>query len=185
MKRIINILLVAMALVSCESSDDISNGFDHQVPECKNVTLVSGAQTKVIDDTNVTRYYWGFIPKANLDIITLPTITATKGSTFSISVVISDNVSLRSLTLSYSPWLYSKYINFANPEAGIPLTPQTYTLNADVTVPATAISSSWLENYYFNDGMYMKISTVYHKMELTVTDTNMNKRIIPIFVKVE
>jgi hypothetical protein len=176
---------VAVAIVSCQSSEDISNGFDHQVPDCKTVTLVSGAQTKVIDDANVTKYYWCFIPQVNLETISLPTISVAKGGTFSISVVVSDNVSLRSLTLAYSPWLYSKYINFANPEAGIPLTPQSYTLNAEIAVPATAISSSWLENYYFNDGQFMKISTVYHKLELTVTDTNMNKRIIPIFVKVE
>lgn len=176
---------MAVAMVSCESSDDISNGLDHQVPDCKAVTLVSGTQTKVIDDANVTKYYWGFIPKTNLETMTLPTITVVKEGTFSISVVMSDNVSLRSMTLTYSPWLYSKYINFANPDAGIPLTPLSYTLKADITVPVTAISSSWLESYYFNDGQYMKIATVYHKLELTVTDTNMNKRIIPIFVKVE
>ena len=185
MKRIIFILVVVVAMVSCQSSEDISNGFDHQVPDCKTVTLVSGTQTKVIDDTKVTEYYWGFIPQANLETLTLPTITVAKGGTFSVSVIVSDNVSLSSLTLAYSPWLYSKYINFANPEAGIPHTPQTYILNADITVPATAISTLWLENYYFNDGQFMKISTVYHKLELTVTDTNMNKRIIPIFVKVE
>lgn len=185
MKRIINIVLVTMAMVSCQSSEEISNGFDHQVPDCKTVMLVSGAQTKVIDDINATQYYWGFIPQVNLETLSLPTITVSKGGTFNVSVVISDNVSLRSLTLAYSPWLYSKYINFANPEEGIPVTPQTYTLNADITVPAIAVSTSWLENYYFNDGQFMKISTVYHKLELTVTDTNMNKRIIPIFVKVE
>lgn len=185
MKRIIKILLVGMGLMSCQSSEDISNGFDHQIPDCKNVTLISGAQTKVFDDAKVTQYYWGFIPQANLETLTLPTITVAKGGTFSVSVIVSDNVSLSSLTLAYSPWLYSKYVNFTNPEAGIPLTPQKYTLNVDITVPATAISTLWLENYYFNDGQFMKISTVYHKLELTVTDTNMNKRIIPIFVKVE
>lgn len=178
-------LALVMMMLSCQSSDDISHGFDHQVPDCKMLTLVSGAQTNVIDDRAVIKYYWGYIPLANLETLNLPTISVSKGDTFNIRVDISDNASLKSLTLAYSPWLFSKYINFANPEAGIPLTPKSFTLDVDVPVPVKAISTSWLENYYFNDGSFMKISTVYHKMELTVTDFNMNKRIVPIFVKVQ
>jgi len=178
-------LALILTFVSCQSSDDISNGFDHQVPVCKTLTLVYGTQTSVIDDNTVTKYYWGYVPLSNLETLTLPTISVSKGDTFNIHVAISDNASLSSLTLVNSTWMFSKYINFKNPEVGIPLTPKAFTLNVDVPVPATAVSTSWLENYYFNDGSYMKISTTYHKLELTVTDVNMNKRIVPIFVKVQ
>lgn len=105
----------------------------------------------------------------------------TKGSTIDISVVISDNVAIKTAELAYSSWLFSKYINFTNPEGDIPLKPQTYTFMAQVTVPGNAVTTPWLETYYFNDGSSMKITQSYHKMVLTVTDVNMNVRIIPNF----
>ena len=187
MKNIIYmaVLLLALGMFSCESSDDISNGLDHQVPDCKSLTITANGQTKAIDDNLSSLLLWGVVPRTNLEKITLPTVTATKGSTIDISVVITDNVGLKTAELSYSNWLFSKYINFANPEGDIPLKPKSYTFTAKVVVPADAVTTPWLESYYFNDGSSMKITQSYHKMILTVSDVNMNVRIIPIFVKVE
>lgn len=187
MKKILNIaaIIFALGFVSCETSEDISTGLDHQVPECKTVSLTASGQTKVIDDNIVTKLLWGVVPQTNLEVITLPTVTAAKGSTIDISIVISDNVAIKTAEMSYPAWLFSKYINFANPEGDIPLKPTSYTFTAQVVVPATAVSSPWLESYYFNDGSSMKITQSYHKLVLTVVDVNMNTRIIPIFVKVE
>jgi len=187
MRKIINIatLVIALGMVSCETSEDISNGLDHQVPDCRTVTLSSNGLTKVIDDNIVSLLLWGVVPQTNLEKITLPTLTVSKGSTLDISVVISDNVALKTVEISYPGWLFSKYINFTNPEGDIPKTPQSYTFTAQVVVPNDAVTTPWLEDYYFNDGSSMKITQSYHKIVLTVIDINMNKRIIPIFVKVE
>jgi hypothetical protein len=187
MRKIINIGIVflLLSMVACETSEDVSRSFDHQVPECKSLTLTVNGQTKVIDDNIVTKLLWGVVPQTNLETIVLPTITASKGSTIDLSVVISDDVALKTAELGYSAWLVSKYINFANPEGDIPLTPKSYTFTAQVVVPANAVTAPWIESYYFNDGSSMKITQPYHKMELTVIDINMNERTIPIFVKVE
>lgn len=179
------VLIFAFGMVSCEKSDDISKGLDHQVPDCKSLTLNANGQTKIIDDNISTLLLWGVVPQTNLENITLPTVTASKGSTIGISVVISDNVALKTAEISYPNWLFSKYINFTNPEGDIPLKPQSYTFTAQVVVPDNAVTSPWLESYYFNDGSSMKITQSYHKIVLTVVDVNMNTRIMPIFVKVE
>ena len=186
MKRILNIALLVsvIGLFSCQSADDISNSLDHQVPDCKSLTISANGQTKVIPDTISSLLLWGVVPQTNLQTITLPTLSISKGDTITISVVISDNVALKTADLSYTPWLYDKYINFANPQADIPKTPKSFTFTAKVGVPATAITTPWLEDYYFNDGSSMKITQSYHKLVLTVIDVNMNQRIIPIFVKV-
>jgi len=181
----IAVLVIALGMVSCESSGDLSNALDHQVPDCKSLTLKANGQTKVIDDNISTLLLWGVVPKTNLEAITLPTVTASKGSTLDISIVISDNVALKTAEISYPNWLFSKYINFTNPEGDIPLKPQSYTFTAQVVVPDNAVTSPWLESYYFNDGSSMKITQSYHKIVLTVMDVNMNTRIMPIFVKVE
>ncbi|HET6560091.1 MAG TPA: hypothetical protein VFG54_22375 [Prolixibacteraceae bacterium] len=181
----IAILILALGIVSCETSEDISNELDHRVPDCKTLTLSANGQTEVIDDNIAPLLLWGVVPQTNLEVITLPTLTATKGSIVDISVVISDNVALKTAEISYPNWLFSKYINFTNPEGDIPLKPQSYTFTAQVTVPEDAVTAPWLENYYFNDGSSMKITQSYHKIVLTVTDINMNVRILPIFVKVE
>lgn len=187
MKNIFNIVIILLALgmTACESSEDISSGLDHQVPDSKNLTLKANGQTKVIDDNIAPLLLWGVVPQTNLEVITLPTITATKGSTIDISVDISDNVALKTAEISYGNWLFSKYINFTNPEGDIPLKPKSYNFTAQVVVPENAVTSPWLENYYFNDGSSMKITQSYHKITLTITDVNMNVRIIPIFVKAE
>jgi len=187
MRKIINIvtLVIALGMVSCETSEEISNGLDHQVPDCKTVTLSANGQTKVIDDNIVTLLLWGVLPQTNLEKIALPTLTVSKGSTLDISLVISDNDAIKTVDISYANWLFAKYINFSNPEGDIPLTPKTYTFTAQVVVPDDAVTTPWLEDYYFNDGSSMKITQSYHKMVLTVVDVNMNKRVIPIFVKVE
>ncbi len=186
MKNIFKIaaIILLFATTSCESSEDLSIAKDHQVPECKSLTLKVGAQSTSIADNITTQYLWGVVPQTNLETIVLPTATVTRGSTFNLSVVLSDNTKLKSAVLVYSPWLYSKYINFSNPEGDIPLNPATYTLSADIAVPADAVVSPWLESYYFKDGFSMKITQSYHKMELTVTDLNMNKRTIAVYVKV-
>ena len=181
----IPVLIIALGMASCETSDDVSNNLDHQVPDCKSLTLTANGQTKVIDDNSSTLLLWGVVPQTNLEKITLPTVTASKGSTLGISVVISDNIALKTAEISYPNWLFSKYINFANPIGDIPLKPKSYTFTAQVVVPANAVSSPWLESYYFNDGSSMKITQSYHKIVLTVVDINMNTRIMPIFVKVE
>lgn len=187
MKNIFSIatLLLALGMVSCETSEDISNELDHRVPDCKTLTISANGQSKVIDDNIAPLLLWGVVPQTNLEVISLPTITAAKGSAIDISVVISDNVALKTAEISYPNWLFSKYINFTNPEGDIPLKPQSYTFTAQVVVPEDAVTTPWLENYYFNDGSSMKITQSYHKIVLTVTDINMNVRIIPIFVKVE
>jgi len=188
MKRIINVAAVfafALAMVSCETSEDISNELDHQVPDCKTLTISANGQTKVIDDNVSGLLLWGVVPKTNLEVIALPTVTASKGSTIDISVVISDNVALKTAEISYPNWLFAKYINFTNPEGDIPLKPKSYTFTAQAVVPDNAVTTPWLESYYFNDGSSMKITQSYHKIVLTVVDVNMNVRIIPIFVKVE
>ena len=120
-----------------------------------------------------------------MEKITLPTLTVSKGDTINISVEISDDIALKTAEMSYGVWLFSKYINFANPEGNIPKTPQTYKFSAQVIVPASAVTTPWLEDYYFNDGSSMKITQSYHKILFTVSDINMNVRIIPIFVKVQ
>ena len=182
---IIAVLVLAFGIVSCETSEDISNGLDHQVPDCKTLTLTANGETKVIDDNVFPLLLWGVVPQTNLEVITLPTVTASKGSAIDISVVISDNVALKTAEISYPNWLFSKYINFANPVGDIPLKPKSYTFTAQVVVPENAVTTPWLENYYFNDGSSMKITQSYHKIVLTVTDVNMNVRIIPIFVKIK
>jgi hypothetical protein len=187
MKRIstITVLVFALVLASCETSEDISNGLDHRVPDCKTVTVTANGQTLVIDDNIVSKLYWGVVPQTNLEAITLPTVTAALGSTIEISVAISDDVALKTAELSYPNWLFSKYINFTNPEGDIPLTPKSYVFTAQIMVPASAVTTPWLEDYYFNDGSSMKITVAYHKLVLTVVDINMNSRVIPIFIKVE
>jgi len=187
MKHLINIaiLLVALVMASCESADDTSNQLDHQVPECKSLTLTANGQTKVIDDNISSLLLWGVVPQTNLEKIVLPTVTAAKGSTIDISVVIRDDVAIKTAEISYPNWLFSKYINFTNPEGDIPLKPKSYNFTAQVVVPADAVSTPWLENYYYNDGSSIKITQSYHKIVLTVTDINMNVRIIPVFVNVE
>jgi hypothetical protein len=100
-------------------------------------------------------------------------------------VEISDNEALKTAELSYSPWLFSKYINFANPEGDTPLTPQSYTYTAQITIPENAVTVPWIETFYFNDGSSIKYIQSYHKLVLTVVDVNMNTRTIPIFLKVE
>jgi len=187
MKHLLNIaiLIIALGMASCESADDTSNQLDHQVPDCKSLTLTANGQTKVIDDNISSLLLWGVVPQTNLEKITLPTVTAAKGSTLDISVLISDDVAIKTAEISYPNWLFSKYINFENPEENIPLEPKSYTFTAQVVVPADAVSTPWLENYYYNDGSSIKITQSYHKIVLTVTDINMNVRIIPVFVKVE
>ena len=187
MKQIINIALLILALgfASCESSEDISNSLDHQVPDCKSQTLTADGQTKVIDDAIASKLLWGFVPATNLETVSLPTVTATKGTKLNVSVVMSDNDALKTVEMAYSPWLVSKYINFSNPEGDIPLTPKTFTFTAEIDVPVDAVSTPWIENYYFNDGSLIKVTQPYHKITLTVIDVNLNKRIISIFVKVQ
>lgn len=187
MKHLLNIaiLIIALGMASCESAHDTSNQLDHQVPDCKSLTLAANGQTKVIDDNISSLLLWGVVPQTNLEVITLPTVTASKGSTIDISVIISDNIALKTVEMSYPNWLFAKYINFANPEGDIPLTPNSYTFTAKVQVPDDAITTPWLENYYFNDGSSMKITQSYHKIVLTVVDINMNTRIIPVFVQVK
>lgn len=187
MKRILNIaiLVSVFVLFSCQSADDISNSLDHQVPDCKSLTLSANGQTKVIDDNISSLLLWGVVPQTNLETITLPTLTVGKSDTINVSVVISDNVALKTVDLSYTPWLYDKYVNFSNPQGDIPKTPKSFTFTARVGVPATSVTTPWLEDYNFNDGSSMKITQSYHKFVLTVVDVNMNQRIIPIFVKVQ
>ena len=186
MKKIITFatLLIALGMASCETSEDISNRLDHQVPDCKTLILTSKGQNKVIDDNLVTKLLWGVVPQTNMETITLPTITVLKGDTINISVIISDNVALKTVDLAYTNWLFDKYINFTNPEGDIPKTPQSFTFTAQVIVPSNAVTTPWLENYYFNDGSTMKVTQSYHKFTLTVVDINMNQRIIPVFIKV-
>lgn len=176
---------LVMGFVSCESSEDISLSHDHTVPDCKTLTLKAGGQTKVIDDAVLTRELWGFIPATNMQTVNINTVTAAKGATLQLSVVLSDKAGIKTAELAYSAWLYSKYINFANPEGDIPLTPLSYTFNADIEVPATAVTAPWTETFTFNDGSTLLISQSYHKFTLTVIDVNMNKRIIPVYVKAE
>lgn len=187
MRYRINILsiIIAFGFMSCESADDISKRLDHEVPICKSLTLSDNGQTKVIDDNISSLLLWGVVPQTNLEKISLPTLSVAKGSTLDISVEISDNIAIKTAEIAYSPWLFSKYINFANPEGDIPLTPKSYTFTAQVVIPDNAVVTPWLEDYYFSDGSSMKITQSYHKITLTVIDINMNKRIIPIFVKVE
>lgn len=187
MKRIINIavILLSVILVACESSDDISNSLDHQVPECKSVSLVSNGQTVNIDDAIITKNLWGFVPTTNLQTVDLPTLTASKGSTVKLNVTISDNVALKTLEFAYSSWLVSKYINFSNPEGDIPKNPTSYAYTTEFVVPADAVSTPWIETFNYNDGSAIKITQPYHKMTLTIVDINMNKKIIPVYIKIQ
>lgn len=177
--------ILLLGFVACESSEDISLSQDHTVPDCKTLTLIANSQTKVIDDAVLSKELWGFVPTVNMQSVSINTATATKGSTVTLSVVLSDKAGIKTAELAYSNWLFSKYINFANPEGDIPLTPLSYTFTADIVVPATAVTTPWTETFTFNDGSTLLISQTYHKMTLTVVDVNMNKRIIPIFIKAE
>lgn len=187
MKIFISIMVTAavISFSACESSDDISLNQDHTVPDCKTLTLTANNQTKIIDDAIVTKELWGFVPTVNLQEVVLPTVSATSGTSITMSVVISDNVGIKTAELAYSTWLVSKYINFSNPEGDIPLKPKSYTFTATIGVPASAIKTPWIETFTFNDGSTLKISQSYHKLTLTVIDVNMNKRIVPVFVKVQ
>lgn len=187
MQKIVYVVLAILltGLVSCESAEEISRGYDHEVPVCQSLTLKVNSETKVIDDNIVSQLLWGVIPQTNLETIVLPTVTASPGSTVELSIEISDNVAVKTAELSYSSWLYSKYINFANPVDDIPLTPERYTFVASITVPANAVTTPWIETYNFNDGSTMKYIQSYHKLTLTVVDVNMNSRSIPVFIRVE
>lgn len=187
MKIINNLILIPLLIlmVSCDTSEDISKALDHTVPDCKTLTIKGNGQTKVIDDAIVTKELWGFMPTVNLQMVVLPTVSVIKGNTLNISVVISDNVAIKTAELLYPSWLYSKYINFSNPEGDIPIKPLSYTFVADIPVPTEAVTTPWLETFTFNDGSTLKITQPYHKLILTVVDVNMNKRILPIYVKVE
>ena len=187
MKRLINIvnIFIVFGLISCQSVEDISNGLDHQVPECKKLTLSSNGETNVINDSISSLFLWGVVPQSNMEKITLPTLTVSKGDTLIISIVISDNIGIASTELTYSNWVYDIKTNFLNPLGNLPIKPLKYIFIANVPVPITAVTKPWLEDYYFNDGSSMKITQLYHKLTLTVIDVNMNKRIIPIFVKVK
>jgi hypothetical protein len=158
---------------------------DHQVPDCKSLTLSANGQTVVINDSISSLLLWGVVPQTNLEKITLPTLTVSRGDSITISVVISDNVALGTVDLAYTNWLFDKFINFSNPLGGIPKNPKSYTFTAKVGVPVNAVTTPWLEDYYFNDGSSMKITQSYHKLTLTVVDINMNQRIIPVFVRVQ
>lgn len=179
------VVILLLCFISCESSEDISNSFDHEVPGGTSLTISTNGQTKEIADSIITKLLWGVVPKVNLEVINLPTLTATIGSTVDISIAISDNAALKTAELSYSAWLYSKYINFSNPEGDIPLTPKNYTFTAQVTVPDDAVTVPWVETFYYNDGSSIKFTTAYHKFILKLDDINMNTRSIPIFLKVE
>lgn len=183
MKKILLIIPLILGLAACETADDISNKLDHQVPDCKTLTLSSAGESVAINDNVISLLLWGVVPQNNLESITLPTLSVAKNSTLHLSVTLSDNVALKTVQLDYSPWLYSKYINFQNPEGDVPLTPKSYTLTADVVIPNNAVTTSWLEDFYFNDGSSMKIKQSYHKFTLTVTDVNMNKRLVYIYIK--
>ncbi len=187
MKQLILIFSSIFLLIftACESSEDISQATDHQVPDCKSLTFTSEGKTVKIDDAKVTLLMWGIVPKTNLEEISIPTIEVSKGASLTVSFVASDNVGLKTLNIDYSSWKLSDYINFANPDGDIPVTPQSYTYSIDVQVPSTAVSSSWIEDYYYKDGTNIKIIQSYHKIELKLMDINMNTRIIPIFVKVK
>lgn len=187
MKNIFNIAVVFLTLnfISCESSEDISKSLDHEVPSGASLTISAIGQTKVIPDSLITKMLWGVVPQVNLEAITIPTLTATTGSTVDISIEISDNEALKTAELSYPDWLYTKYINFSNPEGDTPLTPKSYTFSAQLTVPEDAITIPWIETFYYNDGSSMKYTTSYHKLILTLVDINMNTRSIPIFLKIE
>lgn len=170
---------------ACESSEDISLATDHQVPDCTSLTLTADGKSVSINDASVTLLMWGLVPKTNLEVISLPTIEVSKGATLKVSFEAGDNVGLKTLNISYSPWLFSDYINFSNPSENIPLEPRSYTYSIDVQVPLTAVSSPWLEDYYYKDGTNLKIIQSYHKIELKLMDANMNTRIVPIYVKVK
>ena len=187
MKKIFNIaiILLSVMLVACESSDDISNSLDHEVPACKSLSLVSNGQTVNIDDAIITKNMWGFVPATNLQTVVLPTLTAAKSASVKLNVTVSDNIALKTLELAYSGWLVSKYINFSNPEGDIPKNPLTYNFSTEFTVPADAVSTPWIETFNFNDGSSIKITQPYHKMTLTVVDINMNKRVIPVYIRVQ
>ena len=187
MKKIIHIAIIILTfgLVSCQTADEISIAKDHQVPECKSLTLSANGQTVVINDSISSRLLWGVVPQTNLETITLPTLTVSRGDSITVSVVISDNVALGKVDLAYTNWLFDKFINFSNPLGDIPKNPKSYTFTAKVGVPLTAVTTPWLEDYYFNDGSSMKITQSYHKLTLTVIDINMNQRIIPVFVRVQ
>lgn len=179
------VLLGLAVLVSCESAEDISRGLDHEVPACTQLTITGNGQTKVIADSLVSKVLWGYIPQTNLETMVLPTVSVAKGATLEISVVLSDNDALKTVELSQSDWLYSKYINFSNPEGDIPLTPKSYTLTAQVPVPSTVKTEPEVVKFYYNDGSPISYIMTYKQLTLTVVDVNMNKRTIPIFVKVE
>jgi hypothetical protein len=184
-KIIIFVSLLTLFVTGCDSAADISLSYDHVVPSCTNLTLSSGGQTVVVPDSIVPRYFWGFMPQKNLDTVVLPTLSVARGATLTVSVVLSDNTQLKSVEMAYAPWLFSSYINFANPEGDIPLTPKSYTYTVNIQVPADAENVPWLENFFLKDGASYRVVNVYHKMELTVFDVNQNRRTIPIFVKVK
>lgn len=187
MKHLLNsvVLFAILFLGSCESSEDISKSLDHQVPDFKTLTLTANGQTIVFDDMIIAKNLWGYIPTINLETVVLETVVANKGSKINLSVVLIDNEALKTVEMAYSPWLASKYINFSNPLGDIPLNPKSYTFTAEIDVPINAVSIPWLEDFYFNDGSPMKIKQPYHKITITVTDINLNKRVLPVYVQVQ
>ena len=91
MNKIINSILIILffGLVACESAEDLSNKLDHQVPECKSLTLSSNGQKVIVNDSIVNLLLWGVVPQINLETVVLPTITVKAGVTIEISVEIS------------------------------------------------------------------------------------------------
>lgn len=147
-KEIKYILLTLLALVfyACgESAEDISFGYDHEVP-----------QYEVLTDSLV------------VDPLT----------TVDLKVRISDNEGLSKYVFSYGNWAINKAEELD--KAGII---KEFLFEMTITVPADA-EKEWEETVIEKDGATRTIIQTYHKLEMTITDINMNVTKVPVYIKV-
>jgi hypothetical protein len=148
MRKIVSLLLsffLLMFFYACESSEDISNKLDHEVPSCK-----------VLTDS----------------------LSVSPGQTVAIQVEVSDNAGLDKLVFSYSNWSLRESVSLNDQNY-----PKAYTFSTNVTIPDDALTE-WNEDLILNDGTSIKIIQHYHKLNLEVTDINMNVRNAPVHLRV-
>lgn len=100
-----------------------------------------------------------------------------RGQSVTLKVNVSDNEGLSQMVFSYGSWAISEKIYVEN-------NAKSYSFERTIEVPADA-AIEWNESLIENDGTEVPFIQKYHKLTLTVTDINMNVRVIPIHISVK
>jgi len=107
-------------------------------------------------------------------------LTVSPGQTVAIKVEVSDNIGLAELVFSYSEWSIMESLSDALRELNYP---KSFTFETSIIIPEDA-REEWIEDLERNDGSIVKITQNYHKLNLEVTDVNLNVRNVPINIRV-